>query len=94
MKISLGWERVWGGCLIVVGWATLASAQPPNEARGPVVDRLREALDADGDRVISAAEINNASVALKSLDKDGDGQLSGEEMRPSFGRPPGSEDRH
>ncbi|MFM8392334.1 MAG: hypothetical protein ACKOB4_00220, partial [Acidobacteriota bacterium] len=55
---------------------------------------LMAALDADGDRVISAAEINNASVALKSLDKDGDGQLSGEEMRPSFGRPPGGEDRH
>jgi Ca2+-binding EF-hand superfamily protein len=55
---------------------------------------LMAALDADGDRVISAAEIDNASVALKSLDKDGDGQLSGEELRPAFGRPPGAEDRH
>ena len=55
---------------------------------------LMAALDADGDRVISAAEIDNAGVALKSLDKDGDGQLSGDEIRPAFGRGPGGGDRH
>ncbi len=47
---------------------------------------LVAALDADGDGVISAAEIANASAALLTLDKNGDGQLGpGEYM----GRPPG-----
>lgn len=48
------------------------------------------ALDADGDGVISAAELANASVALKKLDKNGDGQLTAGEVRPNFeGRGPG-----
>lgn len=42
------------------------------------------ALDADGDGVISAEEINNASVALRKLDKNGDGKLTEDEIRPSF----------
>ena len=41
------------------------------------------ALDANHDGVIDAAEIANASQALKSLDKNGDGQLSREELRRS-----------
>lgn len=45
------------------------------------------ALDADGDGVISAEEINNASVALRKLDKNGDGKLTEDELRPNF--PPG-----
>jgi uncharacterized protein YuzE len=40
------------------------------------------ALDADHDGVISAAEIANASAALKTLDRDGDGDLSENELRP------------
>ena len=31
---------------------------------------------------IDASEITNASVALKTLDKNGDGQLTGDEMCP------------
>jgi hypothetical protein len=38
-------------------------------------------LDANHDGVIDAAEINNASVALKSLDKNADGKLTGAELR-------------
>ena len=38
-------------------------------------------LDANHDGVIDAAEINNASVALKSLDKNADGKLSSTELR-------------
>jgi len=47
------------------------------------------ALDPDQDGVISAAEIEGATAALKALDKDGDGQLSSEEWR----RPAGMADR-
>ena len=50
---------------------------------------LLAALDSDHDGVISASEIANASKALLTLDKDGDGQLSVIEMRPNFGRGPG-----
>ncbi len=54
------------------------------------------ALDADKDGTISKAEIDNASAALRTLDKNNDGKLSNEEMRPNFaamgdrgGRPEG-----
>ncbi|MCA9121007.1 MAG: hypothetical protein H6822_31025 [Planctomycetaceae bacterium] len=51
---------------------------------------LEEALDADGDHQISAKEIENAVAALKSLDKNEDGKLSEDELRPRFaGRPGG-----
>jgi Ca2+-binding EF-hand superfamily protein len=42
------------------------------------------ALDADKDGTISKSEIENASTALLTLDKNGDGELSTEEMRPDF----------
>jgi len=40
------------------------------------------ALDANRDGVIDADEIANASKALKSLDKNGDGKLTQDELRP------------
>lgn len=40
------------------------------------------ALDADGDGVISSAEIDGAAAALKTLDKNEDGELTIEELRP------------
>jgi Ca2+-binding EF-hand superfamily protein len=43
-----------------------------------------KALDADQDGVISKAEINNAASALATLDKNGDGELDAEELRPDF----------
>ena len=51
---------------------------------------IMKALDTDQDGTLSAAEIQNASKALATLDKNGDGILSAEEMRPDpsmFGRP-------
>ena len=48
-------------------------------------------LDADQDGVISKSEIKNAAAALKKLDKNGDGELDAEEMRPT--RPEGGRGR-
>ena len=50
---------------------------PPN----PVV----AALDADGNGELSEEEIKNASKALAALDKNKDGKINAEEMRPQFG---------
>ncbi|MFH1919966.1 MAG: EF-hand domain-containing protein [Planctomycetota bacterium] len=59
------------------------------EDRGPgfVPPRfpLMVALDADEDGEISAKEIENAVAALKKLDKNEDGKLAREELRPQFG---------
>jgi EF hand domain-containing protein len=46
---------------------------------------IMQALDADGDGELSEKEIENAAVALKSLDKDKNGKVSAEELRPNFG---------
>jgi len=39
-----------------------------------------QALDADKDGVISAAALTNAATSLKSLDRNGDGKLSRDEL--------------
>jgi len=41
---------------------------------------LMSVLDADKDGALSADEIENAGIALKSLDKNGDGKLTRDEM--------------
>ena len=43
---------------------------------------LFAALDANHDGVIDAAEIANAPAALRTLDKNGDGKLTMDEIRP------------
>lgn len=65
---------------------------PETKADDPVERRARidfmrlepvlAALDADHDTVISAAEISNASAALKTLDRNRDGRLTLEEVVP------------
>jgi len=51
-------------------------------------DPLFGALDADGDDMISSAELDSATTALRPLDRDGDGNLSREELRATLSRQP------
>jgi hypothetical protein len=57
---------------------------PGGEMRGerPPPSPLIHALDANRDGVIDETEIANASAALRTLDKNGDGKLTREELRP------------
>jgi len=48
-------------------------------------------LDANHDGIISADEIANASKSLLTLDKNGDGQLTQDELRPHWPPPPRAE---
>lgn len=65
---------------------------PPDEQRGPRGHRppppLVAALDVNHDSVIDASEIANAVAALKTLDKNNDGKLTEDELRPA--RPEGA----
>ncbi len=60
---------------------------PPPKDKRPVPPVIH-ALDTDRDGTISAEEMETAPESLKSLDKNGDGELSPEELRPP-GPPPG-----
>ena len=68
-----------------------SEARPPRDGQGdrrPQGGRgrgfgrslLARALDADGDGVLSTAEMENAAAALKALDKNGDGKLTADEI--------------
>jgi len=63
---------------------------PPREGPGGPGGRpmppLMMALDANKDGEIDATEMANAAVALKTLDKNQDGKLSGDEIRPARGQ--------
>lgn len=86
-------------CLGMLPVKAIAQATPlPEESRGqksrlehgtPPAQLMRTlpviaALDADGNGVISAAEIAGAAAALKKLDGNRDGKLTNDELRPRF----------
>ena len=60
--------------------------RPPRPGRDgerrPPPPPLIQALDANHDGIIDATEIQNASAALLTLDKNKDGQLTMDELRP------------
>ena len=64
---------------------------PPHRPPPPII----AALDLNHDGVISADEIAKAAESLKKLDRNGDGQLTPDELRPprpdGDHRPPGDQ---
>jgi Ca2+-binding EF-hand superfamily protein len=52
---------------------------------GNQFDLAFTALDTDHNGEISADEINNAAASLKTLDKNGDGQITEDEVTPNMG---------
>jgi hypothetical protein len=74
------------GAPVFVATAQDAGGPPPDDG-GPGGHRhpplpLVMALDVNHDGVIDASEIANASAALKTLDTNGDGQLTKDEYLP------------
>ena len=71
--------------------STGAGAGQPEERRGPGgpqgmrPDPVFAALDTDSDGVISAAEIKASATSLLKLDRNGDGQITQDELRPNMG---------
>lgn len=61
-----------------------AQGSPPGQPRPSFMrtSPLLAALDADANQEISAAELARAATALQTLDKNGDGRLEFEEIRP------------
>ncbi|MGO8696521.1 MAG: EF-hand domain-containing protein [Limisphaerales bacterium] len=69
-----------------------SSGPPPvgPDGQKPPMPLIVTALDVNGDGVIDASEIANASAVLLKLDKNGDGKLTRDEyLGPRAGRPPG-----
>ena len=60
--------------------------QRPDRGSRVGQDPLMAILDADHDGELSATEIENAAAALKKLDKNEDGKLTRDELRPPRGR--------
>jgi Ca2+-binding EF-hand superfamily protein len=92
MKIRMKTAETGLGALVLAlafgGAVALMQDRGPADGRRPGFpgrSPLVAAIDADHDGTISAAEIANAPAALQALDKNADGQLTADELRPAFG---------
>jgi hypothetical protein len=61
------------------------AGRPPGHRPPPII----AVLDANKDGVIDATELANATAALTTLDKNGDGQLTRDELMGARGEGPG-----
>ena len=59
--------------------------RPGGRGMGPMGSVLATALDTNRDNAISATEIDGAPGVLKTMDRNGDGRLAGEELMPAMG---------
>ncbi|HUB86536.1 MAG TPA: EF-hand domain-containing protein [Verrucomicrobiae bacterium] len=91
--------------LLALGASALAvNAQDANKPQGdnangprghrPPVPAIVMALDVNHDGVIDSNEIANASAELKTLDKNGDGQLTPDEFMGPRPQRPGGPDQN
>lgn len=64
---------------------------PRGDGPGRPVPPLVAALDVNHDGTIDASELNSASESLRSLDKNTDGKLTPDELRPGRGPAPRDE---
>lgn len=71
-----------GACTWMAAAEEDAGAPPRGQRPPPPPPPIIGTLDANKDGVIDATEIANASTALKALDKNGDGQLTRDELIP------------
>ena len=104
MKMNMKTILALAGLLAVGATALVVRAQDsgsqnnntpgdrPMRGHRPPAPAIVRALDANHDGVIDASEIANASEALKTLDKNGDGKLTPDEfMGPRPQRPGGGQ---
>ena len=79
-----------GGLLLVTTGeprpGTASANRRPNNGgenfRPVIIMPLMKALDGNNDGMLDAEELANATAALRTLDRDGNGKLSGDEFRP------------
>ncbi len=74
---------IWIVCMFLTG--TLIAQQGQRNRQQPKPPLLT-ALDTDGDRTISASELSDSTQSLKTLDKNNDGVLTRDELRPKRGK--------
>ncbi|MBS32969.1 MAG: hypothetical protein CMO68_00995 [Verrucomicrobiales bacterium] len=72
--------------VVAMIWLATALTLFGQAGRGGIMRVLpiMTALDADGNGEISAEEIENAVAAIRKVDKNKDGKLTAEELRPNF----------